>query len=290
MKRSALSLITLLIVLGFSSVQANKRSMNDQDDYYTENPKLGQATDGGFEEIIVNKTVFSESENYNKFNAFVIGMKLADDYLYVDECLDAVIGTVDKNAEYYNFMVYHNRAMEAGNETTYYKPYLFVTEVLAENVAESLDSCYDFIYDFTQRESERFATFGSSYGDFFLAFLFNQMGNALNFQAKFESIQDLRDSQNFVGVWQEYGDFVYLIWNFQPIQEASLSQVDTFVNQWFEDHQWLINEETVPVNVNMLKGFVSQGSKMLHAAGQAFGESVDRWAAKAAEKAEKRQE
>ena len=196
-----LSKITLLLMLGFSSVNAYRHTPKEGDDYYTDMPHLGQATDSGFDEIIVNKTKFSESERYNWFNAFVIGMKLADDYLYVDECLDAVISTVDKRAEYSNFMTYHNLAMEVGNETTYYKPYLFVTEVLAENVAPSLDNCYDFLKDFSDRESERFDTFGSSWGDFFLAFLFNQMGNALNFQAKFESIQDLREAQNIVGVW-----------------------------------------------------------------------------------------
>ena len=36
-------------------------------------------------------------------------------------------------------------------------------------------------------------TFESSWGNFFLAFLFNQMGNALNFQTKFERIQDEKE-------------------------------------------------------------------------------------------------
>ncbi len=112
-----------------------------------------------------------------------------------------LIDTIDNYAEYQNFLTYHLIAMEEGKETTYYKPYLFVTEVVANHLAESLEYCYNFGRSFSKVESDRFKTFGQSYGDFFLAFLFNQMGNALNFQAKFESIQDLRESQNFVGVY-----------------------------------------------------------------------------------------
>ena len=67
---------------------------------------------------------------------------------------------------------------------------------------------------------------------------------------------------------------VYLIWNFQPIQEASLEQVDSFVEQWFEDHQWLINDDNTPVNLNVVKSAVTQGSKMLHAAGETFGRGL----------------
>lgn len=148
----------------------------------------------------MNKTVFSATENYNRFNAFIIGFKLADDYLFVDECLNEVIDTIDNWAEYQNMLVYHLIDMEEGRETTYYKPYLFVTEVIANHLAESLDNCYQFARSFAQKETDRFNTFGKNWGDFFLAFLFNQMGNALNFQAKFESIQDLREAQNYVGV------------------------------------------------------------------------------------------
>lgn len=217
--------------------------------------------------MIVNKTVFSATETYNMFNAFIIGFKLADDYLFVDECLNEVIDTVDNVAEYQNMLVYHLIAMEEGKETTYYKPYLFVTEVIANHLAESLDNCYQFARSFAQKETDRFNTFGKSWGDFFLAFLFNQMGNALNFQAKFESIQDLRESQNFVGVWQEYGDLAYLVWNFQPIVEASLDRADNFIELWFEEHQWLV-EEKVPVNVDVLKGIVQHAAKVIHAFGE----------------------
>jgi len=83
---------------------------------------------------------------------------------------------------------------------------------------------------------------------------------------------------------------VYLIWNFQPIQEASLEQVDSFVEQWFEDHQWLINDDNTPVNLNVVKGAVAQGSKMLHAAGETFGRGLKTMGAKFAENLERRQQ
>ena len=84
---------------------------------------------------------------------------------------------------------------------TMWLPYLNATGAIFGPVADSLPSCYDFGSAVYTAESARFTTFGSSWGNFFLAFLFNQMGNALNFQTKFERIQDERDRQNFAGVW-----------------------------------------------------------------------------------------
>jgi len=84
----------------------------------------------------------------------------------------------------------------------------------------------------------------------------------------------LRESQNFVGVYQEYGDLFYLIWNFQPIVEASLDQADNFIETWFEEHQWLV-EEKVSINVEVLKGIVQHGAKIIHSFGESVGQTVD---------------
>ena len=110
--------------------------------------------------------------------------------------------------------------MVDGLETTYFKPYLNYTGVIGGPIADALPNCYNFFYSVYTIEDARFQTFNSNYGNFFLAFLFNQMGNALNFQQKFERIQEEEEKQNYPGVYQEYGDLFYLIWTFQPIEEG----------------------------------------------------------------------
>lgn len=59
----------------------------------------------------------------------------------------------------------------------------------------------------------------------------------------------------------------YLIWNFQPIVEASLDRADNFIEAWFEDHQWLVDEK-VSINAEVLKGIVKHGAKIIHSFGE----------------------
>ena len=78
-----------------------------------------------------------------------------------------------------------------------------------------------------------------------MAFLFNQMGNALSFQTKFARIEELREEQAYIAMWQEYGDLVYIIWTFQPLEEAALeTSVDSKIEQWFLDHEWMAEDES----------------------------------------------
>ena len=104
--------------------------------------------------------------------------------------------------------------MTEGTKTSYFEVYLNATEIIGGPIADSLPDCYSFVSNIYTVENARFKTFNNSIGQFFLSFLFNQMGNALNFQTKFKRIEDLKENQNFLGVWQEYGDLVYLIWTF----------------------------------------------------------------------------
>ena len=96
------------------------------------------------------------------------------------------------------------------------------------------------------------------------------MGNALTFQAKFERIQSYRERQNFPAVWAEYGDLIYLVWNFSPIDGASLEDMDSFIERWLEDQAW-INEETPEVVLDMAHQIISALAKFTHQGGEAFG-------------------
>ena len=90
--------------------------------------------------------------------------------------------------------------------------FLNMTGLIGAPLADILPECWQFQEDVRVKEQARWLEFNSNWGNFFLAFLFNQMGNALNFQAKFTSISENRAKQNYMGVWQEYGDLFYLIY------------------------------------------------------------------------------
>lgn len=126
-------------------------------------------------------------------NYFILGLKLADTYRYTDVCLNNIVGAADSQAYFTNHMTDHKKKMETGELKTYFDPYLNITGAIAGPYADSLPTCYNFMLSVYDYEAARFKTFGSSWGNFFLAFLFNQMGNALAFQTKFERIKDEKE-------------------------------------------------------------------------------------------------
>lgn len=68
-------------------------------------------------------------------------------------------------------------------------------------------------------ETERYQSF-DGWGEILVAFLFNQMGNALEFTQKFENIKQDKEMQNWQGVYMEYGDLVHIIWDFQKLESS----------------------------------------------------------------------
>ena len=131
---------------------------------------------------------FSKSEDYLKMNSFLVGLKLADTYEYTDSCINDVVLAIDSQAYFINNSTQHDELMKNGTESSYFLPYLNVTGAIYGPVSEALPNCYKFVDSVSDVETARFRTFNSNWGNFFLAFLFNQMGNALNFQTKFERI------------------------------------------------------------------------------------------------------
>ena len=125
-----------------------------------------------------------------------------------------MVYSIDGIADFENAKIDHAIELEQGTRTTNFVPYLNITESMYEYMSEALPMCYDFLDDVIKVQRERFKTFESSWGNFFLAFLFNQMGNALTFQSIFERIQLHREKQLYSLVWQEYGQIIFLIFNF----------------------------------------------------------------------------
>ena len=124
---------------------------------------------------------FSKTDAYINFNAFVIGAKLADTYEYTDECLYDMVQGIDNIAYFNNNVTDHEKLLESGEKDSNFEVFLNLTGIFYGPVADSLPNCYLFAYSVYSVESDRFLTFNSNWGNFFLAFLFNQMGNALNF-------------------------------------------------------------------------------------------------------------
>jgi hypothetical protein len=76
---------------------------------------------------------------------------------------------------------------QATRNETWFNPFLNITGLIGGNLA-IIPDCYRFGKSVYVKETARWLSFGSNWGNFFLAFLFNQMGNALNFQQRIVNI------------------------------------------------------------------------------------------------------
>ena len=195
-------------------------------------PRVGQDIDFDYNEYIKLEEPFTQTDKYQYMNAFLIGAKLSDTYANTDECVDAWVGTVD-DAYYFK----NNRTkvgLENSGENAFHL-FLNITGMIGGDMAEIFPQCWLWGESIITVETARWLEFNSNWGNFFLAFLFNQMGNALNFQAKFTSISENKAKQNYIGVWQEYGDLFYLIWQFPPLPDASLEGIEAYFASLIED-------------------------------------------------------
>ena len=195
-------------------------------------PRVGQDIDFDYNEYIKLEEPFTQTDKYQYMNAFLIGAKLSDTYANTDECVDAWVGTVD-DAYYFK----NNRTkvgLENSGENAFHL-FLNITGMIGGDMADIFPQCWLWGESIITVETARWLEFNSNWGNFFLAFLFNQMGNALNFQAKFTSISENKAKQNYIGVWQEYGDLFYLIWQFPPLPDASLEGIEAYFASLIED-------------------------------------------------------
>ena len=131
---------------------------------------------------------FSRTDSYQYTLQFKIGAKLDNDYDYVDECFNAFVSILDDAAYFQNNVTDSVRAIEAELINNYYLTFLNVTGIIFGPASDILVDCYRFSESVYVYESTRFQQFNSDWGEFFLSFLFHQMGNALQFQAKFTRI------------------------------------------------------------------------------------------------------
>ena len=135
-------------------------------------------------------------------------MKLDDWYLNSTNCLNSLIYTID-DRDYLS----NNRTLRKAAGEGIIEPWLNFTGLLGRHLSNSLPFCYNFYTSMIEVETERYQSF-DGWGEILVAFLFNQMGNALEITQKFENIKQDKETQNWQGVYMEYGDLVHIIWDF----------------------------------------------------------------------------
>lgn len=122
---------------------------------------------------------FTQTSRYLNLDSFFIGLALDELYMWSDQCLDSVVYFVDDWA----YLKINRTA-----QPDFIHPLLNFTGMLGGDFSKAIPYCYQFVDDIYSVESERFASY-SSFGEIMIAFLFNQMGNALEFQQSFANIQ-----------------------------------------------------------------------------------------------------
>ena len=122
---------------------------------------------------------FTSTDTYNYIDAFFLGLKLSDWYDYSDVCLDNIAFMLD-DVNYFQNNV--TLVPKSANNETEFNMALNFTGMLGGNMSSIVVNCYRFGKSVVTKEQARWIAFDSNWGNFFLAFLFNQMGNALNFQ------------------------------------------------------------------------------------------------------------
>ena len=76
-------------------------------------------------------------------------------------------------------------------------------------------------------------------------------------------------------MWNEYGDLIYLIWTFQPIEDSALGDIDSYTARWFEDHEFPGHEKNAPdAQKALVKSSVSSIAQIAQQAGSAFGDGL----------------
>lgn len=199
-------------------------------------PVVGQESKyGGYDKL---RKPFTETDEYNFVDAFFGGLKLNDFFEYSDDCLNAFIFLVD-DAYYLD----NNITLVNKNKTEdMWHVYLNVTHMIGGKGSEIPPQCYRLGDSVYKREDARWQRFSQDWGNFFLALLFNLMGNALNFQQRFANVKENEENQDYVGVYREYGYLVHLTYDFEPLPEAALRDINGYAKKFVTHHAGHLSE------------------------------------------------
>ena len=88
------------------------------------------------------------------------------------------------------------------------------TRALAGNFSRSFVMCYQFGNSWWEKTLARWSLFGNNVVDYLMAFLFNQMGNALAFKSIFTEIEQDMKNQYYADIAYQYGRLIRKIFDF----------------------------------------------------------------------------
>ncbi len=157
-----------------ASIKHSPQSIIEQIEQPVHQFKLGQDT-SSYDGYIPLKPAYTTTDGYAKLDSFFIGLALDTFYEYSDDCLNSLVYTVND----YDYLRNNMTLYKSANEN-FIHPLLNFTGLLGSNLADSLPNCYQFLDSVKTVETTRFDSY-SGWGDIAIAFLFNQMGNALAF-------------------------------------------------------------------------------------------------------------
>lgn len=160
-------------------------------------PILQQDDEDQYEGYVKLERPFTETDKYDYLDSFFMGLKLDEFFEFSDECLDAWVFMWDDFAYYKNNKTLVGLERDDPNEAKpegWFHIFLNMTGIIGGDASAIVPECYQFGKSAGQREADRWERFGKSWGQFWLAFLFNQMGNALNFQNKVNNIRENTDA------------------------------------------------------------------------------------------------
>lgn len=94
----------------------------------------------------------------------------------------------------YDYLLNNFTLTQTTQNASWFGPVLNVTGILARNMDNIAPNCYLMYTNATTYTENRFKQFNNSYGDLLMSFVFNLMGNALQFVTKFENINLAEES------------------------------------------------------------------------------------------------
>ncbi len=136
-----------------------------------ESPKLRAAGDPVFIEY---KLPFTVTPYYDYLDNFLLGYRLETRVTSSSDCIEVLVYSFDDYSYFQNNITDYTRsAWEA--------PIMNFTRAMGGNFSYVPINCYLMVNEMRDNVQTKFESF-DTLGDFFLAFLFNMMGNALRFR------------------------------------------------------------------------------------------------------------
>lgn len=123
---------------------------------------------------------FSGTPYYDFLDSFLLGLQLETFFDHAKGCINSLVYTLDD-------YVYFNRNISSPN-AQWYDPVLNISQLLAGNFTNSWVECYQFGDNWYVDLEKRWNAFGNNFGNYTIAFVFNQMGNALAFDSIIKDI------------------------------------------------------------------------------------------------------